>query len=53
MSLLQYIPRPVRIRARALWLAFRCWKTARELRALNKRYLVVGVTVPEGKSEGR
>jgi hypothetical protein len=53
MSLLQYIPRPVRIRLRALFLAAKCWKTTRELRELNKRYLVACVTVPRGKSEGR
>lgn len=38
MKLLQHIPRPVRIRARALWLALRCWKTARELRALKAKF---------------
>lgn len=42
MNLLQYIPRPVRIRVRALWLAAKCWKTARELRALKAKYEQAG-----------
>lgn len=38
MNLLQFIPRPIRVRLRASWLAFRCWKIAREFRGLKIKY---------------